>query len=83
MNPWQLWLNNSDPVCSRPNAAAPCAQDPIDRNDKQLVIALSQQTNISIHLIDNGRVLQMTQIEHSHRAISTHRGKHIPATAST
>lgn len=33
--------------------------------------------------INDGAVFQMAEVEHSHRAVSTHRGKHVPATSSS
>lgn len=65
MSPSQLWLSNWDPACSRPSAAGLYAQDPAR---KAIVLNLTNGFVFLFptHLIDNGRVLQVAQIEHAH-----------------
>lgn len=44
-----------------------------------LVPAESQQWVVLGVLVDDGAVLQVPQVEHPHRAVGAHRGKHVPA----
>lgn len=58
----------------------------IHRNGRQIVRILfvpgeTQQRNMSRILVDNCRMLQMTQIEHPHRTVSTDRREHIATAA--
>lgn len=48
-----------------------------------LVPAEAKQGVVLWVFINDGAVFQMAEVEHSHRAVSTHRGKHVPATSSS
>lgn len=48
-----------------------------------LIPAEAEQWVMLWVFVNDGAVLQMAEVKHPHRAICTHRGKHVPATSGS